>query len=140
LFPHLTTRVIIPGAVATELETGRKLGIDLPDPKTLDWIEIKSPASEPVLPLITDLGPGETEVLALALETEDPLVIMDDGPARRMAETLGIKLTGTLGLLIDAKRSGLIPAVAPVLDQLEALRFRLAAQTPNAVLLAGERS
>ena len=113
----------------------------MPDPKTLDWIEIKSPASEPVLPLITDLGPGETEVLALALETEDPLVIMDDGPARRMAETLGIKLTGTLGLLIDAKRSGLIPAVAPVLDQLEALRFRLAAQTRNAVLrLAGERS
>ena len=38
-----------------------------------------------------------------------------------------------LGLLIDAKRSGSIPAVAPVLDQLEALRFRLAGHTRNAV-------
>jgi len=104
-------------------------------------MEIRNPASLPVLPLITDLGPGETEVLALALETVDSLAIIDDGPARRMAQALGIKLTGTLGLLIDAKTAGLIPAVAPVLDQLEGLRFRIASHTRNAVLrLSGELS
>ena len=87
ILSHLTTRVIIPTAVASELETGRKLGIALPDPQALDRIEIKSLASEPVLPLTTDLGPGETEVPALALETVNALVIIDDAPARRMAET-----------------------------------------------------
>ena len=56
-----------------------------------------------------------------------------------VAETLGIRLTGTLGLLLDAKRAGLVPAVGPLLDRLVALRFRVAAHTRAAVLkLAGE--
>jgi predicted nucleic acid-binding protein len=38
--------------------------------------------------------------------------------ARQVAETLGLCLTGTLGLLLDAKRAGLVPKVSPVLDQL----------------------
>ena len=96
-------------------------------------------ASVIALPLVTDLGPGETQVLALALESPDAIVILDDGLARQVAETIGIKLTGTLGILLDAKRAGLITEVAPLLDQLQALRFRLSAQTRAAVLkLAGE--
>jgi predicted nucleic acid-binding protein len=52
---------------------------------------------------------------------------------------MGIRLTGTLGVLLDAKRSGLVSAVAPLLDQLQNLRFRLAPNTRDAVLkLAGE--
>ncbi|MBI5649278.1 MAG: DUF3368 domain-containing protein [Chloroflexi bacterium] len=43
-------------------------------------------------------------------------------------------MTGTLGLLIDAKRAGLIPAVTPYLDRLVALRFRVAPPTRAAVL------
>ena len=64
---------------------------------------------------------------------------MDDGLARRVAETLGIRLTGTLGLLLDAKRAGLVQALTPFLDQLQALGFRLASHTRAAVRrLAGE--
>jgi len=67
------------------------------------------------------------------------VVVLDDALARRVAETLGLNVTGTLGLLLDAKRASLIPAVGPLLDQLEALRFRLAPHTCAAVLkLAGE--
>ena len=55
------------------------------------------------------------------------------------AEGLGLRLTGALGLLIAAKRAGLIPAVGPLLDQLQALRFHLASHTRAAVLrMAGE--
>ena len=91
------------------------------------------------MPLVTDLGPGETEVLMLALELEDAIVVLDDGLARRVAETRGIRLTGTLGLLLAAKRAGLVPAITPVLDQLESLRFRVAPHTRTAVIrLAGE--
>ena len=56
-----------------------------------------------------------------------------------MAETLRLPVTGTLGLLLDAKRLSLIPAVRPLLEQLDALGFRLASHTRTAVLkLAGE--
>jgi predicted nucleic acid-binding protein len=47
---------------------------------------------------------------------------------------LSIQLTGTLGLLLDAKRIGLVPAVAPLLDRLQELRFRLSSRTRAAVL------
>ena len=66
-------------------------------------------------------------------------MILDDALARKTAQYLGIRLTGTLGLLLDAKRSGLITSLTPVLDALQSLRFRLAPQTRSIVLrLAGE--
>jgi predicted nucleic acid-binding protein len=75
----------------------------------------------------------------LALERPDAVAIIDDKLARRVAETLRIKFTGTLGVLLDAKRSGLIEAVAPWLDRLEELRFRLSARARAALLReAGE--
>jgi len=113
--------------------------VPLPDVATLDWLTIRRPLSELAAPLVTDLGPGETEVLMLALELREAVVVLDDAKAKRMAETLGFHLTGTLGVLLDAKRAGLIPAVAPYLDRLQRLRFRLAPHTRAAVLaLAGE--
>jgi hypothetical protein len=75
----------------------------------------------------------------LALESPEAVVVVDDALARHVAETLGLRLKGTLGLLLDAKRAGLIPAVGILLDQLQALRFRIAPHTRAAVLkLAGE--
>lgn len=113
--------------------------MNLPDPTDLEWVTVRRPAGAIVLPLVSDLGPGETEVLALALESPGAVAILDDALARQVAETLGIRLTGTLGVLLDAKRAGLVNAVEPLLDQLQALRFRLAAPTRAAVLeLAGE--
>ena len=50
--------------------------------------------STPVLPLVTDLGPGETEVLALALESTDAMVILDDALARQVAAMLDIRFRG----------------------------------------------
>jgi predicted nucleic acid-binding protein len=141
ILPALVPRVVVPPAVVDELSAGLAQGIVLPDPRALDWIAIRTPASAPVLALVTDLGPGETQVIALALESGDAVAVLDDALARRVAETLGVRLTGTLGLLLDAKRARLIPAVTPLLDQLESLRFRLAAHTRAAVLaLAGESS
>ncbi len=139
ILPALAQRVIVPPAVVDELAAGRALGVSLPNLDDLNWVVIRRPVSALALPLVTDLGPGETEVLMLALEAREAIVVLDDALARQVAETLGLCLTGTLGLLLDAKRAGLIPKVSPVLDQLEALRFRLALHTRAAVLkLAGE--
>lgn len=139
VLPALARRVTIPPAVLDELAAGRACGVDLPDPSALDWITIRQPAAEESLRLVTDLGPGETQVLALGLEIADSVVVLDDGVARQVADTLHIRFTGTLGLLVDAKRAGLVETVAPLLDQLQALGFRLAPHTRRAVLkLAGE--
>ncbi len=78
--------LIVPTAVAAELAEGRQRGVDVPDPGALPWITLREPRSQAVLPLMIDLGPGETAVLALALESRDAVVILDDGLARRHAE------------------------------------------------------
>ena len=134
LLPRLVNLLIVPTAVAAELAEGRRLGVDLPDPEALPWIIVREPRSQAVLPLMTDLGRGETAVLALALESGDAIVALDDALARRHAERLGLRLTGTLGLLLDAKRGGHIDAVMPLLDALQTLGFRLSATTRQAVL------
>lgn len=139
LLPKLVSRVVVPTAVAKELAEGRRRGLDLPVPETLPWVDLCAPASEQVIRLVADLGPGETGVLLLALERTDPVVILDDALARRHAEILRIPMTGTLGILLDAKRSGLVPALIPLIDDLQRLGFRLSERTRNAVLrMAGE--
>jgi predicted nucleic acid-binding protein len=136
---RLAGRVIVPEAVVAELAAGRAQGIELPDPTRLDWCVVRRPRSSRVLRLVADLGAGETAVLALALESADSIVVLDDALARRRAELLNIRLTGTLGVLLDAKRAGLIDAIEPLIDRLQAFGFRLAVRTRLDVLkLAGE--
>ena len=73
--------------------------------------------------LSADLGIGEAEAIALAAEIPDTLLIMDDGEGRRVARGVGLRVTGLLGILIEAKARGLISAVTPLLDQLIAEGF-----------------
>ena len=134
VFPKLVGSIIVPPAVHDELSAGRKLGLDLPDIQKLDWISVRLPSSSVALPMVNNLGAGERQVLALALETADAICILDDALARRIAGVLKLRITGTLGILIDAKRCGLIATVRPQLDRLQSLGFRLAAHTRAAVL------
>ena len=87
-----------------------------------------------VIHLITDLGPGEAQVLTLALEEPGSLVILDDGFARAVAQARRIRLTGTAGVLLKAKQEGHIVAVAPLLDTLIRLGFRLSGATRAAIV------
>ena len=131
--------VTIPSAVAAELREGTLRGVDLPAFEALDWMRIRQPAGRLLLPIVADLGAGEREVLALGTETPGSLVILDDALARQYARMLNLTLTGTLGVLLRAKEAGLLPALAPVLERLQQLRFRIDPETRQAVLrLAGE--
>jgi predicted nucleic acid-binding protein len=139
LLPALYGEVLVPSAVVKEIEAGRSRGVPLPVIESLSWLRIEKVANTALLPLLPDLGAGEREVLALALERSDPLVILDDSFARRFARRLGLSLTGTLGLLLKAKENGRIDLVEPLLDRLEELRFRLDPRTRAHVLsVAGE--
>lgn len=140
LLPRLVGRIAVPEAVAEELEAGRSLGHDLPDITSLDWVSVRAPAPSSDL-FSPDLGRGEVDVLRLALESPagDVTLILDDMRAREAAAARGLKFTGTLGVLLEAKRVGLLTEVRPHLDRLDELGFRLARHTRAAALkLAGE--
>ncbi len=131
--------IVVPTAVVNELQVGRENGVDVPNPELFDWMEIQTPNSTAVLPLVSDLGKGETEVLALALELANSTVILDDKLARQVASSLKIPLTGTLGILIQAKSKGILTVVKPIIERLDNLGFRVSLRTKNAVLkIVGE--
>jgi uncharacterized protein len=132
--PLLYGEVLVPEGVVRELRSGIDRGVSLPEIQSLPWIRICRVQGTAVLPLVAGLGVGEREVLALALECDSPLVILDDALARRFAQRLSLPLTGTLGLLLKAKQHGRIDRVQAYLDRLEALRFRLDPATRAGVL------
>ncbi len=139
ILPLLAGRIVVPPAVVAETEEGQRRGVNLPHLAEHDWLKVRKPSCIDALHLVFDLGPGETQVLALALELPGAVVVSDDALARRVAESLKFPLTGTLGLLLDAERAGIITAVTPLIDHLKTLGCRLAPQTSEAVLkLAGE--
>jgi len=83
-----------------------------------DWLQTVSLAETRHALTYTGLDRGEAEVLAVAVEHEARLVIMDERKGRRYAHRLGLPLTGTLGVLLLAKEEGLVTAAGPLIQQL----------------------
>jgi predicted nucleic acid-binding protein len=109
------------GSVVTTAVIASEFGADLPD-----WVIIKNPRSvETLLDLQSKLDRGEASAVALAMETPNATIILDDQKARKVAEALGIKVTGTLGVLIQAKLKNVIPSIRPILDRIRRTNFRL---------------
>jgi predicted nucleic acid-binding protein len=139
LLHKLYHNIIIPNAVVEELKAGKEQGEEVPDVSDCNWIKVRSVHVPDLISLITDLGPGEAQVLALALENPNSLVILDDRLAREIAKVANIQITGTAGILLKAKQEGHIKLVKPFLDKLIQLDFRLSNDLINTILrLANE--
>ena len=139
LLPKLFVRITVAEAVRSELDAGRRLGLSLPDPFRLPWIDLCAPASPSGVLLAWDLGAGESATLSLALERPGSWVVFDDQLARKAAASLKLSLLGTAGILLRAKLAGHLSTVAPVLRQLVSLGFRIKPGTARTILkLAGE--
>lgn len=110
LLPSLFDGIVIPPAVRVELLREHAV---LPA-----WLETVSPRTIPVALVSARLDPGETEALALALDLRADAVLLDERLGRRVARTLGLRVTGLLGTLVLAKQRGLLPAVRPVITDL----------------------
>ncbi|WP_295385500.1 DUF3368 domain-containing protein [uncultured Thiodictyon sp.] len=82
----------------------------VPDLLTLSWVRPLADEAESSLPILFELDRGEKQTIALARKCPDSTVIIDERLARSVAEYLGIKVTGTLGVLVKAKTLGLIPS------------------------------
>lgn len=86
------------------------------------WIRQSAVKNAPlVLSLSQELGAGESEAIVLAQELPADLLILDERHAREKARRLGIRFTGVLGVLVEAKSRGLLPAVKPVMLDLRNL-------------------
>jgi predicted nucleic acid-binding protein len=125
LLRQLYGQVVVPDAVIAEIHAGAAQDEDVPDLKALAWIVQRSVLVPEVLRLVTDLGEGEAQVLALALENPNALAILDDRLARSLATLSDIKFTGTIGVLLRAKVNGLILQVAPLLEAMQRAGFRV---------------
>ena len=94
---------------------------------------------EQLLTLQTNLDPGESEAIALALELNAERLIIDERRGRNEAIRAGLRGTGLLGILLAAKQQYFIPLVQPILDDLIAQGFWVREQLYAEVLqLAGE--
>ncbi|MBI3795781.1 MAG: DUF3368 domain-containing protein [Deltaproteobacteria bacterium] len=106
------------------------------------WIEVR-PLAQPLSALVLRgrLGAGEREAIALAVALNADLLLMDDAAARRTAVGLGLRVIGTVGILLRAKERQLISAIKPLIDQLLAFGFHADEDLVAAVLrIAGENA
>lgn len=139
ILEKLYGEIVIPGAVVDELNEGKKVGEDVPEITNYKWIKVKDVTIPAFIKIISDLGQGEAEILALACEEKKPLVIIDDEIARKIAKLQGIKLTGTAGVLLKAKTNNYIPEIKPVLEKLREVGFYLSDRVIAEVLkISGE--
>ena len=137
--PNLCEEVRIPQAVAEELSEGRQRGYNVPRLQGYEWLTIAAPGAVPSQWLNVDLGAGELAVLTLALEHPTCTVLLDDRQARRIAQSAGLEVWGTLRILMEAKSQGLIARVADHVDRLKCAGMWMSDEIRRRVLaLAGE--
>ncbi len=85
--------------------------IHVPSLEGLDWISIvPSPAGIDPEPLLMQLDEGEKWTLHAARSAGAERLLIDERIGRVVAEQMGLKVTGTLGVLLLAKQRGLIPS------------------------------
>lgn len=109
------------------------------DPLRIDFVVVhpKNRAYQTILE--ASLDKGEASAIAFALESPGCLLVIDDLKGRKYAEQLGISITGTLGIIVDFKRMGLVPSVKPIIAAIKATDFRMSAELEFRILeLAGE--
>lgn len=131
--------LLIPEAVWQEIVID---GAGLPgavEVREADWISVQEVANKPLVrSLRQDLDAGEAEAIALALETDADLLIMDERLGREVAHHFGIKYIGVIGVLVVAKQRGFIEAIKIKLDQLrDVAGFRVSKKLYTRILQEG---
>jgi predicted nucleic acid-binding protein len=126
LLRQLFGQVVRPQSVMNEILAGQDR-YELSDRlSACEWIVTEPDPLE--MAFRKELGAGETAVLALAVKTQSDLVVLDDLQARLVAASLGLALTGTLGVLVAAHRAGLLADITSAFAQLEHVGFRVSSR------------
>jgi predicted nucleic acid-binding protein len=123
------------GSIVTTTDIAAEFGEPLPD-----WVIIESVVDKYKQQLLEmQIDKGESSAIALALEAPGCTVILDDYKARKIAARLGVNYTGTIGVIIKAKLTGVIPSIKPIFTKIKQTDFRLSVDIERQALeAAGE--
>src|SRR5689334_1827613 len=100
------------GQITTTPEIVTEYGEPLPG-----WVKIATVKDKYKQQLLEmQIDKGESSAIALAMETPNSTIILDDIKARKIAEQLGLTYTGTIGVIIKAKLNGIISSIKPILS------------------------
>jgi len=143
LLQQLYSHLIIPKAVYNEMVKVDQLVPGAVEVQTLRWIQTQAVADSQQIVAIQlsqeNIDIGEAEAIVLALELKAHLLLMDERRGRTVATSYGLNVTGLLGVLLQAKRNSIIPAVKPVMDQLiEQVDFRVSSHLYATILLSAD--
>jgi len=109
------------GKVFITEEVSKEFGKTVPD-----WIEVRKVSDNKYLKLMKNfVDLGEASTIALAVETDDIVIILDDLKARKLGQKLNLKITGTIGVLVKARKRNIITSTQEVLNKLRNEGFRI---------------
>jgi len=135
LLKSLFVRIAVPQAVYEEVviqgqgEPGSK------EVAEAEWIHTVPVQDRLAVNLLQEsLDTGESEAIVLGQELNARYILLDDALARRKADLIGLSVVGTLGVLLMARKAGLVPAVKPILDDLMQTDFRMSERVREVVL------
>ncbi|MDR0926474.1 MAG: DUF3368 domain-containing protein [Ignavibacteria bacterium] len=122
------------GTIITTPEIAAEFGEPLPNWVTIE--NVKNIHKQQLLELNVDKG--EASAIALALDTPNSTIILDDYKARKVAQTLGLKITGTIGVIVKAKLDGIIPSIKPLINSIKRTNFRITPELELQSLIAAK--
>lgn len=132
--------VLIPPAVLRELRAGESLpGSELlSDALRKGWLRVVELETRDVANVLwRTLDEGEAEAIALALQLETEVILLDERDGRRAALAAGLKPVGVLGVLLRARRGGIVSSLRDEMTRLrEMAGFRIASELETTLLAA----
>lgn len=138
LLQKLYGEIIIPEEVYSEIEKGKSKGYYV-DLLKIEWIKIMKIEESEALSYFIDLDKGEAETIILANEINADLVIIDESLGRFYAKHANLTVTGTLGILLKAKKKGYLKEIKPLLSELQNKGIWMSDKIINEVVkLSGE--
>jgi uncharacterized protein len=119
LLQQIYSKILIPPIVHTELMRLPEIQPAISTLINVGWLEIQLPNNLQLLQTLNQtLDPGEAAAISLSIELNADRLLIDERIGRTIAVQYGLKIRGLLGILVNAKNQGLIPAAKPLLDRL----------------------
>ena len=111
LLRDMFNEVMVPSSVFQEVVESGKGKIGSKEVSEASWIKVMNPEGRgEIPPILAGLDRGELDVILLAREVKADLVLIDEKAGRKVAKALGLKVKGTLGLLLFACKKGFMEA------------------------------
>lgn len=134
ILKKLFKKIIIPFGVYEEIEAGKnkEFYVDL---KSINWIEIENIKED--RELLFELDKGEAETIILAKEIKADLVLLDEKLGRKYAKMYDLRVAGTLGVLIEAKKKGIVENLNITIENMKSKGIWLSEKIIQEVLRKG---